>query len=116
MNSQKLLALCLIVFSQLAAAQQDNIWYFGYNAGLSFATGEAVALTNGQTQTFEGTSVISSPDGNLLFYTDGITVWNSAHEIMENGIGLFGAKSSTHAQHDNNWHFGQWAGLTFTSG
>ena len=70
MNSQKLLALCLIVFCQLAAAQQDNIWYFGYSAGLSFATGEPVALTNGQTQCFEGTSVLSSPDGSLLFYTE----------------------------------------------
>lgn len=97
MNSRKLLALCLIVFCQLAAAQQDNIWYFGYNAGLNFTTGDPEPLTNGQTETFEGTSVLSSPDGNLLFYTDGVTVWNSAHEAMENGTGLLGAKSSTHS-------------------
>lgn len=31
---------------------------------------------------------ISDSLGNLLFYTNGISVWNAEHEIMENGDSL----------------------------
>ncbi|MBT8184232.1 MAG: T9SS type B sorting domain-containing protein, partial [Eudoraea sp.] len=44
---------------------------------------------------FEGCATISDTFGNLLFYTDGLTVYNSNHEIMENGEGLYGDPSST---------------------
>jgi len=34
---------------------------------------------------------MSSPTtGELLFYTDGVTVWNRFHEVMPNGTGLMG--------------------------
>jgi len=33
---------------------------------------------------------VSDSSGNLLFYTDGINVWNNAHQIMPNATGLFG--------------------------
>lgn len=45
---------------------------------------------------FEGSASIADPaTGNLLFYTDGITVWNQNHVIMPNGTGLQGNSSST---------------------
>lgn len=87
--------LCLVLTT--AFSQHDNRWYFGYHAGLDFSTGTPVALTDGQTRTFEGSSVMCTPDGSLLFYTDGITVWNASHDILENGTELMGAKSSTQA-------------------
>ncbi|MDI1353581.1 MAG: T9SS type A sorting domain-containing protein [bacterium] len=37
---------------------------------------------------------ISDAAGNLLFYTNGITVWNASHTVMPNGNGL-SASSST---------------------
>src|SRR4030095_14737495 len=40
---------------------------------------------------------ISDSIGNLLFYTDGITVRNSNHAIMPNGTGLTGNSTSTHS-------------------
>jgi gliding motility-associated-like protein len=43
----------------------------------------------------EGTSSISDSLGNLLFYTDGITVWNKLHATMDNGDSLLGHQSST---------------------
>ncbi|WP_047415859.1 T9SS type B sorting domain-containing protein [Cellulophaga sp. Hel_I_12] len=80
-----------LVFSQKEAA----IWYFGENAGLDFNSGTPVALTDGALNTMEGCSTISDPDGNLLFYSDGSTVWNRNHQIMLNGTGLLGSDDST---------------------
>lgn len=84
--------LCnIFVYSQ----GEGNFWYFGANSGLDFNTGSPVALTNGALKTQEGCSTISTSAGVLLFYTDGITVWNNQHNAMPNGIGLFGDTSAT---------------------
>ena len=77
------------------AQGEANIWYFGQNAGLDFNSGSPVALTNGQLVTDEGCATISNSSGQLLFYTDGITVYNRNHVIMFNGTGLMGHPSST---------------------
>ena len=81
------------LFAQFEAAN----WYFGENAGIHFnsSTGEVTALTDGKINTYEGSSSISDEDGNLLFYTDGTTVYNRNHEVMENGYFLYGNSSST---------------------
>lgn len=78
-------------------AQQGNIWYFGENAGLNFNTNPPTALTNGQLNTREGCSSICDKNGNLLFYTDGVTVYNRNHQIMPNGNGLSGDPSSSNS-------------------
>ena len=78
------------------AQRQASNWYFGYGAGIQFdlATNSTNSVNNGQLFTNEGCSSISDEDGNLLFYTDGTTVWNKQHTIMTNGIGLYGDNSS----------------------
>ncbi len=81
--------------SYLYSQREAGIWYFGEKAGLDFNSGSPVALTNGQMVTGEGCASISDKDGNLLFYTDGKTVWNSKHQIMQEGTGLLGHSSST---------------------
>ncbi len=85
-----------VLFSQ----KEANIWYFGQNAGLDFNSSPPTALTNGALNTYEGCSSFSDANGNLLFYSDGITVWNKNHQIMTytNGIlakNLRGNPSST---------------------
>ncbi len=71
-------------------------WYFGNNAGLQFNNnGSVTALEGGQLETFEGCATISDIYGELLFYTDGITVYDQRNEIMLNGTGLYGDPSST---------------------
>ena len=86
------------LFTSFVYSQGEaNIWYFGQNAGLDFNSGAPVALTNGQLDTLEGCATISNNSGQLLFYTDGITVWDRNHAIMPNGTGLFGHPSSSHA-------------------
>ncbi len=92
----KILLLCVLLTNTIILAQGEaNIWYFGENAGLDFNSGSPVALLDGQLDTFEGCATISNPEGSLLFYTDGITVWDKTHVVMPNGTGLSGNSSST---------------------
>src|SRR5215212_6437641 len=63
-------------------SQQGNVWYFGDNAGLNFNTNPPSSLTDGRLTTYEGCSGISDNNGRILFYTDGITVWNKQHQVM----------------------------------
>lgn len=85
--------LGLILFAQSEA----STWYFGYNSGIKFdlASNSVSALSDGQINTYEGSASISDEFGDLLFYTDGITVWNKNHFIMDNGTNLYGDPSST---------------------
>lgn len=96
MKKQIILVL-LSVFVVLRGFSQGeaNVWYFGMNAGLNFPFGPPTALTNGMCNTSEGSASIADAAGNLLFYTDGITVWNKNHVVMANGAGLQGNSSST---------------------
>jgi len=73
-------------------------WVFGTNAGLDFSTATA---TNPPTprsgfaiDSGEGCASISDRNGNLLFYTDGITVWDSSH-TSRLSTPLLGGTSST---------------------
>ena len=90
------LTFLLIFCASFSFAQKEaNNWYFGNNAGVDFSSGKAVALTSGALKTDEGCAVISDKSGKLLFYTDGISVWNGNHQLMQNGQGLKGNPSST---------------------
>lgn len=75
-------------------SQKANNWYFGNGAGLNFTGSNPTALTNGQTIAPDNTSSISDASGNLLFYTNGVTVWNKNHLPMPNGSGLIGHNSA----------------------
>lgn len=77
------------------AQGEANIWYFGNKAGLDFSSGSPVALTNGELVTEEGCATLSTSTGQLLFYTDGSTIYNKNHVVMVNGSGLMGHSSST---------------------
>lgn len=76
-------------------AEYSN-WYFGHNAGIRFAPdGGTTPLLDGELDTIEGVATISNADGQLLFYSDGISVWNREHDVMPHGTGLNGDPSST---------------------
>jgi gliding motility-associated-like protein len=79
--------LFIVVLAMSASAQKEGLnWYFGGHAGLSFHSGNPHPLTDGALSTVEGCSTISSPSGQLMFYTDGITVYNRFHQIIANGL------------------------------
>jgi len=90
------LLACFSVLSLFSFSQNETKkWYFGNQAGLDFMTTPPTILTNGALNTWEGCSSIADASGNLLFYTDGVTVWNQLHMVMANGTGLLGHYSST---------------------
>jgi PKD repeat protein len=77
------------------AQKEGNIWCFGNNAGLDFNSGSPVFYPGVAMVQWEGVSSIANANGQLLFYSDGITVWNRNNTVMPNGSGLTGGSSST---------------------
>lgn len=96
-NLKPLVLLVGLVFPCMLLAQgETSNWYFGNGAGIQFnIDGTVTAIEDGKLNTIEGCASMSDEDGQLLCYTDGITVYNRNHEIMENGTGLYGNPSST---------------------
>jgi len=91
--------LLLLIFTGQAFGQGEaNVWYFGEKIGIDFNSGSPVTLCDGAQTTCnyegEGYATISNSSGSLLFYTNGVTVWDRAHTAMTNGTGLYGHLSS----------------------
>lgn len=87
----------IIVTEYGVSRQIGSQWYFGETAGLDFTTGAPVPITDANLMSSpEGCASISDINGSLLFYTNGSTVWNKDHEVMENGYNIGG--DSTAAQ------------------
>lgn len=100
----KLFAVLVFFISSFCFAQNEAaVWYFGQNAGIKFQQdGSVIPLGDGKLSTNEGCATISNSNGDLLFYTDGRTVWDKDHVIMPNanytgGTGLLGDPSSTNS-------------------
>lgn len=76
--------------SNVANAQQKegSNWLFGKGASISFASGNPVSDTSSKQASINGCGTISDAQGNLLFYTNGCTVWNRNHQVMPHGTGL----------------------------
>ncbi|GAB3035989.1 PKD domain-containing protein [Spirosoma pulveris] len=59
-------------------------WYFGQNAGLDFSGGGTPKpITDGSLSTIEGSSSIANTKGVLLFYSDGITIYDKNGKPMK---------------------------------
>lgn len=87
------LIACLLAFACSAQAQH-HFWPFGFNAGLDFSSGAPVAITTPMS-TDEGCTSICDATGQLLFYSNGETVWDRNNNAMPNGTGLFGHFSTS---------------------
>jgi len=88
------LAFALMARPALAQRTTDK-WYFGRQAGLDFSSGTPTPLLDGAMTTYEGCATATTKRGELLFYTDGQTVWNRQHQPMPGGRRLMGSGSST---------------------
>jgi PKD repeat protein len=88
--------LITTAISQLARGQNETAqWYFGNKAGLNFLSNPPTAIAGSNMMVLEGCASISDAVGSLLFYTDGMTVWDKTHSVMANGNGLLGDNTST---------------------
>jgi hypothetical protein len=90
------------VFTVLTASTCNGIsknnakhWYFGNQAAMKFENNIPIALTNSAMTQAEGVATMSDANGNLLFYTNGITIFNRNHQVMVNGSGLTSNSSNT---------------------
>ncbi|TAF66497.1 MAG: hypothetical protein EAZ55_06115 [Cytophagales bacterium] len=90
-----LLLAFFFYYTPLWAQAEASVWYFGNKAGIQFINNQIVPLTSSVINTDEGCATISSPQGKLLFYTDGITLYNHLHQATPNGQELKGHSSST---------------------
>jgi len=81
--------------------KEGNIWFFGgtnFGApiGLDFNVGTPPPFLPGCAMiTYEASTTVSDPDGNLLFYSNGKKIWNRNHQVMSGGNFLKGHESST---------------------
>ena len=55
----------------------NNNWVFGNGAGLDFNGGAPLATSGHPISTWEGCASISNSNGDLLFYTDGVKIWDA---------------------------------------
>lgn len=84
-----------ILSNSLRAQKEFYNWHLGEGVQVRFDdSGNAVTGTS-NVRTNEGTAAVSDCEGNLLFYTNGETVWNSNNSVMENGTNLDGFTGNT---------------------
>ncbi|MGB0403521.1 MAG: T9SS type A sorting domain-containing protein [Salibacteraceae bacterium] len=78
--------------------KETNWWVFGKSVGVNFNVTPPQVSQVGQINHFEGCATYSNPKtGALMFYTDGVSVWDKNHQMMPNGYGLKGNFSSSHS-------------------
>ena len=88
--------LCFLFNTSLFAQNQNNQWRFGKNRGINFNTTPPSIVGGTAMNTVYGcASVADENTGALLFYTDGVSVWNANNQLMPNGTSLLGSKLST---------------------
>jgi hypothetical protein len=86
--------LLFFIACQTIAQVETSRWFFGQQAGLDFTSGSPVADLSGSLISIEGSTSVSDANGNLLFYTNGETLWNRNHRVMPNGNELQGNHSA----------------------
>ena len=90
-----ILWLCY-TYSANAQRQNEN-WCFAKNRGINFS-GNTPAVINGVNTVNAASATVSDKNtGSLLFYSDGMTVWNKNHLQMPNGfnIGVINSNNSS---------------------
>lgn len=84
--------LSLIIQTSLVFGQlQNNYWNFGFNCMVDFSGPQPNGtITSAIYSPEQCASVSNELTGQLLFYTDGTSVWTPNHQTMPNGFNLFG--------------------------
>lgn len=97
-QSMKQLSFVILIFlfglSLPAQIKRSNFWPIGLNVALDFTSGTPTVVSSANQITEAGSS-ISDTLGNLLFYTDGVNVFDATHTVMLNGANIGGCASSS---------------------
>lgn len=83
---RKLLIISVFFLISLHTIAQNeyNIWHFGNKAGIHFNSQPPSYLFGGQLFSSESSTSICDKDGNLLFYTNGDSIWNRNNQLLKN--------------------------------
>lgn len=94
-----LVSLFMMLSVELFAQYQGNVWVFANGNTLDFSVTPPQPITGSQIMPndieVEGVASISDQNGNLLFYTDGVSIWDWQHTVISNS--LMGHQSSTNS-------------------
>ena len=93
------LLIFVLAYAKTYSQKEAYNWNFGIGAALTFNTSdiEPVFVPNSKLSNWEGCTTMSDENGNLLFYSNGSSIWNKENNIMDNGSGLHGNNSATHS-------------------
>jgi gliding motility-associated-like protein len=83
--------IVLLCFTEAHAQKEADTWILGDGIGITFKSGHPEKINDGKWNTFIN-AVVSDVNGNLLFYTDGISVSDRSYNKMPNGDGLIGTQ------------------------
>ncbi len=93
---RRIFILFLLISATCLSQKEASKWLFGEKVGLQFLNlTDPPLVLRGELNTLEGCASIADSNGNLLFYSDGSTVWDKNDDIMPNGTDLLGDESST---------------------
>lgn len=81
-----IVTLLFFVTVSTLAQNTNNHWQLG-NSDVNFTTNPPIVAVSGNSSKY-GKASISDNNGDLLFYTDGKTVWNKNHNVMTNGTNI----------------------------
>lgn len=88
--------LFFIMTPETDAQRLNNNWRFGNSGGIDFNGAIPVGAPGSAITAGEGhTAVSDSISGQLLFYTNGVTVWNRNNQVMLNGDSLEGGRPNS---------------------
>lgn len=89
-----LIFLTLILSKSSFSQNENNNWSFGEGVGITFNTTTPSLYTHPVTaghEVYECMTSISDNSGNMLFYTNGLKVYESSGSVMSGGDNLLGS-------------------------
>ena len=100
MKNRYLFTILLTAWTGLVSAQKEGYnWYF-HNAAITFNTPTPTSISGSAMVQREGVASISDANGDLLFYTNGQTVYDLDDIPMPSGLNLEGNGGSGGSPHD----------------
>jgi PKD repeat protein len=90
-----LLAVCFLCTEITLGQAEYSNWHFGNKAALTFTSGAVSGQATSSMVSVEACSSVSDHNGKLLFYSNGVSVYDRTHQLMANGSGLIGHVSTT---------------------
>jgi len=77
------------------AQNEGKKWYFGDQAALDFMTNPPSVILSSAMYCYEGSASIADAAGNMLFYTNGTTIYNQSNISMTGGTFMAGSNNAT---------------------